>query len=498
MKKLVLVLCIFILMSSTIYAAEDMKIMEANTGEDTVTVFVKGVEAGANISKVQIGTAVCNSVQSQTLSEGNIPLQTLIMVDNSLSIKEKDREKIGVILQNMIADRVQGEEISLAVFGEEITYLSEYTEEYAMLKAATDELSYVDQETYLTDVLYELVTSEFRGNPSEKYRRIIIISDGVDNKSLGYTKEELYTLLKEYPLPIYTIGCETGKNNEQLENMFALSRVTGADYFQLGELEDLLYINSILNKDREIWAVRIEPEAALLDGSRKTIKLTFGEEDGSASISAEVVLPQKQEIVVEEPQKPKVVEAMTQPVMEQEEERHTGIIVAAVSVVFLVIIAVIVYSIIRKRKKKEEVGTVEKENVLQEEQIVSKSAGMTEVINNYVESYDGRTQLLWSQRTACQIILTDIHSPVRTYQMPMKDSIIIGRKSEFCDLVIDYEKSVSGRHCEIKSIRENYYISDLQSANGTYINNKKAEAEVEIFPGDIIKLGRVEFKFEVR
>lgn len=113
LKKLVLVLCIFILMSSTIYAAEDMKIMEANTGEDTVTVFVKGVEAGANISKVQIGTAVCNSVQSQTLSEGNIPLQTLIMVDNSLSIKEKDREKIGVILQNMIADRVQGKKFRL-------------------------------------------------------------------------------------------------------------------------------------------------------------------------------------------------------------------------------------------------------------------------------------------------------------------------------------------------------------------------------------------------
>ena len=43
-----------------------------------------------------------------------------------------------------------------------------------------------------------------------------------------------------------------------------------------------------------------------------------------------------------------------------------------------------------------------------------------------------------------------------------------------------------------------FYIRDLQSANGTYVNGSKILAETEIYSGNILKLGRLELRFEVK
>lgn len=68
------------------------------------------------------------------------------------------------------------------------------------------------------------------------------------------------------------------------------------------------------------------------------------------------------------------------------------------------------------------------------------------------------------------------------------------------DIVLDYERSrtVSSRHCETSVRGGKFYIRDLQSSNGTYVNGSKILSETEIFSGNILKLGILEMKFEVR
>ncbi len=96
------------------------------------------------------------------------------------------------------------------------------------------------------------------------------------------------------------------------------------------------------------------------------------------------------------------------------------------------------------------------------------------------------------------IVLTDIHSPVKSFQAPIRSSVVIGRKQDMCGIVIDYDKSVSGKHCEIRIKDGKFFINDLQSANGTYVNGCKVLTEIEIFSGNIIKMGRLELRFEVK
>lgn len=507
---LIPVICAFILMGNVAYAAGEVKVVETNAGEEDITVYVKGNVADAEQVAVQIGTAVCDTYEVNRLSENAVPIQTLVMVDNSLSIPKQDRGKIAEVLQNLISDRLPGEEVSIATFSESIHYLTEYTNDYTVLKAATESIEYLDQETYLTDVLYDVLTDDFIGKPFESFRRILIISDGVDNKSIGYTKEELYALLRDYAIPIYTIGCETGKNNEQLENMFALSRMTTADYFDLAEVESLLDINESLKTDRDILEVKISPAAEMLDGTKKAVKLTFGKEASGGSVSSEIEFPQKAGEVVEEKEpekspKPTVAptEQVQEPPIEPEQTQSTkGLIWAVILVPFLLVIAAVVavVLIIRKRNDKKNEFESITTDALQEldNQLYSEANEKTEIIINDHKS-DGHTQLLWDSPATCQVILTDVHSPAKSFQSSIKGSVIIGRRRDLCNLVIDYDKSVSGKHCEIKERNGKFYISDPSwSSNGTFVNGSRVVSEVEIFSGNVIKLGRLEFKFEAR
>lgn len=229
MKKVctIIVLVIFIQCGVKVQAADTASIMEAFTGENSVSLYVKGIAEEMGDISVQIGTSTGTVTAVESITKREVPMRTLVMIDNSISIKQEDREKIADFLQNLISDRENGEELAITTFSEGMAWLTEYTGDYSTLKQAVDGIEYQDQETYLTDVLYDLTANEFSVKREDVYHRLIIVSDGVDNKSLGYTKEELYSLIKENTYPIYTVGCANEKNNEELENMFALSRMTG-------------------------------------------------------------------------------------------------------------------------------------------------------------------------------------------------------------------------------------------------------------------------------
>ncbi|MFV9568215.1 FHA domain-containing protein [Thermoanaerobacter mathranii] len=69
----------------------------------------------------------------------------------------------------------------------------------------------------------------------------------------------------------------------------------------------------------------------------------------------------------------------------------------------------------------------------------------------------------------------------------------IGR-SEGCDIVIE-SPYVSARHAIIRKRGRRFYIQDLNSTNGTFINGKRVKGIAKIKNNDVITLGDVELKF---
>lgn len=94
--------------------------------------------------------------------------------------------------------------------------------------------------------------------------------------------------------------------------------------------------------------------------------------------------------------------------------------------------------------------------------------------------------------------LTDVKNPGRTFKAPIDGAVTIGRKAEESDIAIDYEKSVSARHCRISVRDGKFYVEDLNSANGTLINGIPVLKEMELYSESTLTLGRLQLKVQIR
>jgi hypothetical protein len=499
-KKLSFIVVFVLGLGITVAAAETITLLETHTNTESFSLYVKGMQVEDEVT-VQIATGQADNVEMNYISELDVPMQTLIMIDNSISIPNKDRDIVSNIIQNIIADRLSNERIAISTFSEDVNMLTDYTNDYSTLKKALDSITYQNQETYLTDVLYDLISNEYVNDAEDIYQRIIVISDGVDNKSIGYTKDELNMLLKEYQIPIYTIGCSTGKNNIELENMFAISRLTFADYFLLDDIQDIMDITDTLRQDRDIVKITVTPPDEIMDGSKKAVKITSA--NGESYISVDIVMPQKIKLEIEEPVETEENEISevesTLEIIEDENNSGFSFIVILV-LVFIVVLAVVVGLVVifKKKTRKTEFEQFDEDIFNQLANHENSSENDTEIVEPLAKSGEGNTIAILDQISTYQIVLTDVKSPTKTFYFSLNNSVIVGRKKEFSNIEIDYDKSVSGKHCEISTRGGKFYVKDLQSKNGTYINNSKVISETEIISGNILKLGLVEMKFEVR
>ena len=75
-------------------------------------------------------------------------------------------------------------------------------------------------------------------------------------------------------------------------------------------------------------------------------------------------------------------------------------------------------------------------------------------------------------------------------KIPLIGKIVVGRERS-CDLVLE-GSLVSKRHALIQKIKDNFYITDLSSTNGTFVNEEPVlpHKYVRIEPGDCIRIGK--------
>ena len=71
--------------------------------------------------------------------------------------------------------------------------------------------------------------------------------------------------------------------------------------------------------------------------------------------------------------------------------------------------------------------------------------------------------------------------------------VVIGRAAE-CAVSID-DEFASNLHAKIYRAEGRYYVEDLGSTNGTYVNGRRINYPTELRGGDRIKIGRTEMEF---
>ncbi len=73
------------------------------------------------------------------------------------------------------------------------------------------------------------------------------------------------------------------------------------------------------------------------------------------------------------------------------------------------------------------------------------------------------------------------------------ETTVLGRHP-YCEVVLDHG-AVSREHARISRNKSRYYVEDLHSRNGTYLNGKPVERKQPLFNGDVIRICDLEFVF---
>ncbi|MGL5513511.1 MAG: FHA domain-containing protein [Sporomusa sp.] len=92
------------------------------------------------------------------------------------------------------------------------------------------------------------------------------------------------------------------------------------------------------------------------------------------------------------------------------------------------------------------------------------------------------------------VMISDEKSLLSQTVFPLSESLVIGR-SQHNDLVIN-DAFISHEHACISKSKQDYFIADLNSTNGTLLNGKQIDEETALADGDVIQIGAVTLKFE--
>lgn len=101
-------------------------------------------------------------------------------------------------------------------------------------------------------------------------------------------------------------------------------------------------------------------------------------------------------------------------------------------------------------------------------------------------------------KNSLEIYLICIAGPMKGHKFIIKgaDEFLIGRKKEMA-VCLSEDLCVSREHAKTSFQNNKYFIEDLNSTNGTYLNNERIEGKAEISEGDIITVGNTKLQFRV-
>ncbi len=485
-----LVLCLVLVLPAT---AATPGAAWATVQDQQAIVYLRGANA-TDPTECQIGSTPVTPARIQAISALETPVHTVMVVDNSISIPKSERPLVKEILENVAGNRLPGEQFTVATISETVTYLCEAQSDYLQVKAALDSIAYNDQQTRLTDCLYQILT-HLQQQYSGQFCRIILVADGVDNQQIGYTREELDTLLKQTGYPLYAVGCtNTSSNgNQELQNLFALSRLTSGSSFYLAETQDANAIAAgMADWNTGVQMVFRLPDD-LCDGSTRQMQILSGENSYTVALTMPFgTLPATPA--------PSAAPATATPVPatgETAREEEGGfrlslpllILIGCGVLVGIGIVVIIIVAVVSSRSRQAP--------PLPQPPAV-RPLDPT-VIQPETEIDDSVVNVWGDNSGALTLKLTDQNDPRHMYSHKLTPGRVLSvGRDPACQVLIDFEPSVARHQCDIYLKGDEVWVRNQSHSNITHVNGQRIDGECPLSSGCTLKMGRLLMKVEYK
>lgn len=477
-----------------------------------ITWFVRGIPGKVKSAEVYIGAEQVEVAEAGRLIDGEgLAPKTLILVDNSLSIGTKgNQEKIKSILTRLIWNHQYDERFALKTFSDKSVTVMDYTDNYDELRLAVNGITFEDQKTSLRNVLYEEITNLINDG-EEDYSRIIIVSDGTDDSRLGMTYEELMALVESDNgvCPIYTIGCFYQYSEDILDQLFALSRLTGSPYFSMDDYEtaeDAAAIADGIRADGDdITYFRFSLPPELKDGSQKGVGLIVHTASGDYTIEHPMIMPrgtakemqelneqiraakeEEEKKRQEEEEAKKKAEEVGEEGEEEEEEVEEEVPRTALDrfldnryvqllLVPCLLLLFMLYQYLRDRRKSDV--------PFQEVAPAAPAAAETPESGPAEPQSEGGS-----------LVLFNPEMPGEVYRIRNGQELVIGRSAARSDIAFPDDPMLAARHALIRMNQGRAFLDSLGHRESTHVQDKPVDHTTELFDGNLIHIGNIKLR----
>jgi pSer/pThr/pTyr-binding forkhead associated (FHA) protein len=105
-----------------------------------------------------------------------------------------------------------------------------------------------------------------------------------------------------------------------------------------------------------------------------------------------------------------------------------------------------------------------------------------------------QSELLESRKIPKITLVNDIGDEILSHEFILQE-LMVGRDKS-CDLVLD-EKTVSAEHARLSYHHGNWWVEDLHSRNGTFLNQELLATQAVVTSGDELQVGQVELQIQI-
>lgn len=431
--------------------------------------------------------------------------KTLIIIDNSNELTTYNMDLIRSTVKYFISTLEDENKVAIALTGEKAEYVTDYEDSNIAQLKAVDEMQFYDVTAPGIEVLMDVIS---RWKESDLASRDIIYVGGKSiSTGSDYSLEELLFEINGKQYPIYSLACIQNENDAFIKNMGSICRISGGTLINMDDVEsDAEVEKQLVEKLRKA----MEYKRSELDEFYEDLESQNDSDEESVESIENIDEYEDIEVIDEDVYEETYLmdeNGAANVIYEQPNSDSITDNIGSLSKPFIMIISifliVIIMVSIRNNKYKREEDRFRKnlrkdENDLPKKRIpFEDSIQKTTCLSKENESVDTGTKLLYQTKEGIEITLEDRANPTKYFRACIRDSFVIGRNDKLCDLTINYDDSVSSRHCEL-FVRDNeLYCRDLDSSNGTMINQQKVYQEIRIESGDILRIGRLSFFIQI-
>jgi len=537
MKKLVriMALMLVLMLSSVCFAAgeTDFVVQRVTVDDDIKVVLYSAYASELNPNTLDI-TLDGQSVKAKSVKPYSVNSVTkrdnttwLFIVDTSVVSTNYGNEAVTATLDFLIGNMVYGDNGAVICTG--TSYDSIVLKSAGKLSSDIKSMVLNESVTPLNDTVSNAITFAKSHEDVKPRVCIVVISNGENTDENGQTNYELMDLIEGTDITVYTVAFTNDANSANVNAFGALARKSCGGIHIVGnpntpnkearDAEGKRIADEIADNESKFVVITIDPASQGVTGTKLCISAKINgfnmkaEMDVEAIPLAPAVTDDTDTDATAEPDSDTTAEPgsdETEDADNTEEitddsgddkkeypfDINTMIIVGG-ALAAIVIIGIIIIIATRKPRRSAAIDGDDGPPENPENLVPDVNDNIMPINGNISGNNNGYNPTIPDDEaeTGVEVTLSVVDAGKSgIYTAMIGNGLIVGRNGEICDITIEDDGKISGRHMLIKQENDMIIVEDCGSRNGTRVNGNRIDRPTIMHQQDIITIGVTSLK----